>query len=941
MFKTDNLKSAFLILLVGCLALVIINSISEKEKVTLLPYQAINISSPEAKSAIGIKENINARETYEKRMLIDPKTGEVPINIRAKELKYTKTLPTRGYAKSNLRRKNLREISGTEWKANGPFNVGGRTRALAIDITNESIILAGGTSGGMWRSEDNGNHWNKTTKSEALHSVSSISQDKRIGKENIWYYGTGELIGNSARAGGGATYRGDGIFKSIDDGANWISLLSTSGGNPNEFTNTFQFVWNVATNPNNLVQDEIFAATFGGLQRSVDGGLNWQYVIGAGNNDSPLYSDIAISNNVMYATMSQSSPKGTAAARGVYRSTNGTNWIKITPPGWPIKYDKTIIGIAPSNPNVVYFLSSSEPNDLWKYTYISGDGNGAGGQWVNLTPNIPMFGGETGDFDSQGSYNMVLKVHPTNEDLVFLGGTNLYRSTNGFSTTNGTAWIGGYSPANDITNYTNQHPDQHNLVFYPSNPNKALSSHDGGISITNNINGGEVAWQSLNNGYVTTQFYALDIGEINGEDVIVGGLQDNGSYLSSPSNNWNQLLGGDGGYSAIGHNGSNIYASSQGGRIIRYFQRGDELIPVARIDPALAGKTEGQEFLFINPFIIDPHNNSKMYVAGGDKIWRNPNVTQIPGSSDSTTINWFDIPQTKITSGQISTLAISRTPKNILYYGTTEGKVYKVENADLINTSATNITNALFPSDGYVSCIDIDPTDANNILVVFSNYNIKSIFQSTDGGNTFQAVSGNLDMPEGDETAGPSVRWAKIIPLKNNEYIYLAATSAGLYSTTSLEGDNTVWAMEGADIIGNVVIPMISYEANSGTVAIATHGNGVYTKAFDNVLPLESENTASLFSLEQNFPNPFTDITTIKFTLPKQAVARIQIYNQEGKKVRKILLATQFEGENEVIWDGKDGNGTYLSNGIYYYRLEYGIDVFEEESFTKKMILAR
>ncbi|MDN5199843.1 FlgD immunoglobulin-like domain containing protein [Fulvivirgaceae bacterium BMA10] len=930
-----------LIIISSILIIVESNKNTESDISEWAYYEPLDLSLVEAKSEYETKENPQARLAYETAMIVDPRTGSVPEDFRRKEIGFNHTLPTRGKSDRNTRRKGLREISATPWQARGPENIGGRTRALAIDIANENIILAGGVSGGMWRSENGGQSWNKVTGLESLQSVTSIAQDIRPGKTNIWYYGTGELSGNSARGGGGAIFRGDGIFKSTDGGITWNLLTSTSGGEPNQFSEAFQFVWNIKVNENNPFQDEVLAATFGGIQRSTDGGNTWSFVLGEESNDGSFYTDIAISSGVMIATLSQSSIAGTATTRGVFRSTDGSNWTNITPQSWPQEFDRTVVAIAPSNPNVAYFISDTNPNHLWKYTYLSGDGTGAGGKWQDLSSNIPSFGGEVGDFDSQGSYNMLLKVHPTNENMVFLGGTNLYVSDDGFASPQGIGWIGGYNITNDISQYPNHHADQHALVFFPSDPRRAISGHDGGISFTDNINNVSVNWQSLNNGYITSQFYALDIDQTPNSQIIVGGMQDNGSYIANASGNWISLLGGDGAYSAVGNNGKNLYVSSQNSRIIRYFDDGSQLIPVSRVDPIGAGNVQDQEYLFINPFVLDPVNNGKMYLAGGDKIWRNNNVPQIPGTSDSTSVNWSDLPTTTIQSGQISSLAISREPRNVLYFGTTEGEVYRVDNAHSIKETTTNITSNIFPEEGYVSCVEIDPLNANNVVVIFSNYNVQSIFYSQDGGNNFQSISGNLEENQDGSGNGPSIRWAKIVPLQGEQYLYLIATSTGVYSTTQLNGDQTVWAQEGPDIIGNVVVNMIRYRSSDGTVVIGTHGNGVYSKVFDNVLDLSMETSDPVYSLDQNFPNPFSEHTTIKFSLPSESVGRIKIFDAQGKSIRTILLARQFPGENEVIWDGNDAEGTPVANGVYYYRLDFGINTFNSEKLTKKMILVR
>jgi hypothetical protein len=107
-------------------------------------------------------------------------SGKIPTNVRANELEFAKTLP-----------KN--ESLVEDWIARGPYNVGGRTRAMALDVNNENVIMAGGVSGGVWRTEDLGANWTKLTSNEMLHNVTCLKQDTRTNNpENpsTWYYGT-------------------------------------------------------------------------------------------------------------------------------------------------------------------------------------------------------------------------------------------------------------------------------------------------------------------------------------------------------------------------------------------------------------------------------------------------------------------------------------------------------------------------------------------------------------------------------------------------------------------------------------------------------------------------------------------------------------------------------------------------------------------------------
>ena len=125
----------------------------------------------QAQSAIGTEENPLERIQYESRMLADPATGRIPDNIRRREFKFSQKIPSRILVNKTNHARSTSIYEAGEWKSNGPDNVGGRTRALAIDVRNENIILAGGVSGGMWRSEDDGLSWEKVTNPGNIHSV--------------------------------------------------------------------------------------------------------------------------------------------------------------------------------------------------------------------------------------------------------------------------------------------------------------------------------------------------------------------------------------------------------------------------------------------------------------------------------------------------------------------------------------------------------------------------------------------------------------------------------------------------------------------------------------------------------------------------------------------------------------------------------------------------
>ncbi|MBT5990853.1 MAG: hypothetical protein HOG71_08350, partial [Bacteroidetes bacterium] len=387
--------------------------------------------------------NLQDRVSWELNRLIDPSTGKIPANMTFREMKFAEQLP-KNYGIGTYR--------GDVWVNRGPFNIGGRTRAAALDIENENILFAGGVSGGLWRSIDAGSSWSKITPSNQFLSISSLAQDKRIGKTNTWYYGTGEAYGNSA-SGSGAYFYGNGVYKSIDKGLTWTQLESTVSNNTTDF-DPWDITWRIQTDQSNDTQDVVYVAALRRLYKSIDGGQNWNLELGGASGS--YFTDVAVSSTgVVYATMSSDGNQ-----KGIWRSEDCSNWVNILPlDTFPAEYERIVLEIDPNNENVVYFLAhtpgfgklslnyrgNEDWNSLWKYRYIRGNGADSNAIWENLSENIPSTGTASFDnFNAQGSYNLVVRVKPDDSNMVFIAGTNIYRSSDAFTTSNHTVQLGGY-----------------------------------------------------------------------------------------------------------------------------------------------------------------------------------------------------------------------------------------------------------------------------------------------------------------------------------------------------------------------------------------------------------------------------------------------------------------------------------------------------------------
>jgi hypothetical protein len=690
--------------------------------------------------------------------------------------------------------------------------------------------------------------------------------------------GTGEAYGQSAGA-RGAYYLGDGLFSSDDSGKSWQAIASTAGGNPLSFTTGWQLVWNLAVDPSAAdTSNEIYAAIYNQIQRSANGGKTWVSQLAGG-----YFTDVAVtSKGVVYATSSSDGAK-----KGIFRADNDGKLVNINPSFLGTTYKRIVIGVDPNNENVVYFLLNTdgfgrksanykgdiEWNGLYRYTYLNGDGSGDSGKWEDLSMNLPN-GGAFDRWNVQGSYDMLIRVRPGNSNEVYIGGTNVYRSTTGFSDSTHTEKIGGYkmkAQFPDVGVWANHHPDQHNLLFYPNDGSKLLSSNDGGVFRSVNLSASPFAWESLNNGYLTTQFYtvALDHGTPE-SPLLVGGAQDNNQLMTvsmDPKATWSTVYFGDGSYCAMEDGAKLHYFSKQQGKMIKAtVDAAGNRTSYARIDPI-----GGEKYLFINPFVLDPTDNNTMYLAGGKYLWRNKNLRGIPlaGNNDSISFGWTkgtdSIP---IRNEFISAIGVSSTPAHRVYYGSTLKRLYRIDSADLsANLKPKDITALAFPS-AYVSCVAVDPRNADRLMVSFSNYNVYSIFNSEDGGKTFNKAAGNLEQFATGLGDGPSVRWLSILPVSDGT-VYLAATSAGFFATDTLMGVNTKWVQQASGEIGNMVCDMFDVRTSDGTIGLATHGNGIYSA---KIVKKGDILGADYIKRNQNaqiavYPNPSSKMITVDVQL--------------------------------------------------------------------------
>ncbi len=856
--------------------------------------------------AVGVKpkafgDKAMDRWLFEQQQLRNPTTQKLPYDIKRLEQLFSEKILERSLDQETAAkgRETSAKSRFSYWRNRGPGNVGGRTRALALDLKNENTILAGGVSGGLWRSTNAGKSWRKVTFSFQSPSITAIVQDPRKGKNRIWYYASGERFGNSASA-GGAFYQGTGIYKSVNNGQTWFRINDSNDDDVTTIS-SLDIINSLAIDPKN---GDLYAATFNGVFRSKNGGKDLEEVLPSAFDS---YTEVITTpSGKIYATVDFFGAENS----GFFVSDDGDTWTNITPPGISPFFGRTVMGVDPADENRIFFFSdnllASPEAFLWRY---QADAATPEEQWVDLSANLPTtIGGPVGDLNLQGGYNMVVKVHPDNPDIVFLGGTNLYRSVTGFTTpTAAEGWIGGYSIVNDISIYPNQHPDQHNLVFLPSDPDIAIAATDGGVHRTEDISdtSAPVLWSSLNNNYITTQPYAISFDPEANSDDLLAGFQDNGTWFTdskSLNDPWIEDFSGDGTYNAIADGGLTRYVSAQFGVVFRLnFDENGDFVSFTRVQPAGASG-----FAFVAPFVLDPNNDNIMYMPAGDRIWRNNNLDEIPLFSNApTTVNWVEQTQTA-TSDQspITALDVSKFPvANRLYYGTASGLIYKVENANIDEQPAIDISSGKGLPPGFVNNIYVDPKNPDRVFVVFSNYGIPSIFMTRDAGNSWKDISGNLEESPDGSGNGPSVRW---FAMNGNNDGYFAGTSTGLYFAFRLRGKQTRWFREPLRI-GNGVVTQVRTRGD-GFVAAGVHGNGVYSaNFFVRPRPEPSLSVAYLLSdltVSKN-SDPFTVDIPDLFVSSKNKKITIELTNSNP-----ALVSASLDGDQINISVTPDAEGS-------------------------------
>ncbi|MBU2554251.1 MAG: PKD domain-containing protein [Bacteroidetes bacterium] len=695
---------------------------------------------------------------------IDPKTGAFPTIGRAEIF-------------LQLQQANSSRSAAGNWQSLGPSTSPGgyaglgRINVVGFRPGDNNTLYAGAPSGGLWKTTDGGSNWSVLTDENAVLGVSDVVVIAGgTTATDVVYIATGDRDGGSMHSLSGGQYRDNnsiGVLKSIDGGSTWSTTGLTFTTSSQRSTNR------LLVDPNN--SSTLYAATSVGLYKTTDGGTTWPSLWTGAEFISMEFKPG--DPNTMYG-----------ATRGgtIYLSTNsGTSWTSVaTTAGSRVQ-----LAVSANDPTVVYAVANASngldgiyksTNSGASYTKVF-DGSISGN-------NLLGYECDGTGTATQGTYDLCIAADPNNADIVFVGGINTWKSTNGgTSWAINTIWASGNYPGCPAVE---THADKHFLGFQ-NGTTTLFEGNDGGVYKTTNYG---ATWSFISSGMEISQLYRIGVSQTSSSAVIAG-LQDNGTKSKSGST-WTDVTGGDGMECAIDPtNVSAQYASYVNGTLYRTI---NSWTTTTTITPSSSGSGA-----WVTPYSIDPNTNTTLY-AGYSDVWKSTNQ----GTAWTKISTW--------SGNTLRSLAVAPSNSNYIYaatqtilYATTDG-----------GSNWTNITGTLPVGSSYITYISVKSDDPQTVWVSFGEYNAYGVYETTDGGSTWTNISAGL----------PNIPVMCVIQNKQNtaDIELYAATDVGIYVKVGSGG----WTAFNNGLPNVVVTELDIYyntvSPNLSRLRVATYGRGLW-----------------------------------------------------------------------------------------------------------------
>ena len=695
---------------------------------------------------------------------------------------------------------NPAHFQDLKYRMIGPFR-GGRTVGAVGVPSQPNVFYIGVNNGGVWKTDDYGRTWNPIFDDAPTGSVGDLAVSPS--NPNIIYVGTGEGLHRPDLS------VGDGMFKSIDGGKHWQHIG----------LDDIQQISRVIVHPTN--PDIVIVAGLGhpygandmrGIFRSIDGGKTWEKTLFINHNTGAVQVEFDPNDpQILFADMweHQEGPWENASFSGpnsgLYKSTDGGSAWKKLENGLPTAKQglgRIGIAIAASNSNKMYATVDAKQNGG---IYMSDD---AGEHWKLVATDRRLWG--------RGDDFAEIKVHPKNENIVFVANVASYKSNDG-----GVTWtsIKG-APGGD---------DYHRIWINPLQPEIMLFAAVQGVVIT--VNGGKT-WSSWYN-QPTAQLYHVST-DNNFPYWVYGGQQESGAIGVASRSNGGQIsfrefmgVGADEyAYVAPDPKDSNII---YGGRVVKFNKATGQTQNIAP-ETIRSGKIR---YLRTMPLLFHPADEN-MLLFGTNVVWKtnnggqnweqiSPDLTrkqpEVPSS-----VGDFKTEELNFMKQRAIVYALGPSPldKDIIWAGTDDGLVHVTTNG---GQSWKDVTPTVLSSWDKISQIDASHFEKGTAYIAVNSIRKDDmqahIFKTYDYGVTWEEIVSGM------ENSGP----VNVVREDNKQKgLLFAGSEREVYFSIN---DGKSWQSLRLNMPASSIRDLVIHEND---LVIGTHGRSIWI--LDDFSPL-------------------------------------------------------------------------------------------------------
>ena len=720
--------------------------------------------------------------------------------------------------------------------------VGNRVIAVAGVPRDPNVYYVGAASGGIFKTSDNGAHWDAIFDDQSVSSIGSLAVAPS--DPNVIWAGTGEAFIRSNIS------IGNGIYRSTDAGRTWVHKGLDQTGR----------IGRVVVDPAN--PDVALACALGhaygpqperGVYRTADGGQTWQRTLFVDQNTG--CSDVAMDPHnprILFAGMWQIEIHtwgriSGGPGSGLFKSVDGgVTWRRLTDHGLPHSpLGKISAQVAPSNSRRVYALietgdglpatdgTPTQDGSLWR----SDDG---GERWELVSADRRLRG--------RTHYYTRFAIEPDNENEAY------------FLSAEFTKTLDGGKTSIELTGRVAPTGDNHDMWIDPTNGDRLVVAHDDGLSFS--VNRGR-SWRQIQLPVAQMYHVAVD----NQIPYIVYGNRQDGPSTRGPSNSrlakrsdeevsgpiprgmWHSVAGGESGWAIPDPVDSNIvWASgtgfgSLGGTVERFDERTRQAREVEIWPETTVGTPAGDlkyRFNWTFPVAISPHDHNTIYAGSqfvhrtsdGGQTWQpiSPDLTLNDRSHQQRSGGLTPDNVGVEYAGVVFAIAESPREKGIVWAGTNDGQLQLTRDA---GGRWTNVTANIpgLPPLGTVSNIEPSRFDNGTAYVTFDLHQVNNrdpfIFKTADYGRTWRSVSG--DLPKSLHSYAHCVREDPV----TRGMLYLGTENALYFSVD----DGQHWrALQSG--LPHAPVHWLTIQEHFNDLVVATYGRGFWI--LDDITPLRT-----------------------------------------------------------------------------------------------------